>query len=121
MKITREQYNKWNAEARKYGNFQFDVERYVIWGEKQLVKDVPVANGEYIRFVIGYYEKRENWRTIGYVPMLNVDRLVPTDSGCYRVHRVDAKELGELVTKKNYNALCKLVGAVEDIEDNYVA
>ena len=34
--VTREQVNKWNAKLQN--GFRFDIQRYVVWGEKQIKK-----------------------------------------------------------------------------------
>ena len=47
-KITREQYNKWNEQAKN--GFQFDFQYYVVWSEKTLTKKVKMDNGDWYWF-----------------------------------------------------------------------
>ena len=60
-KLTREQYNKWNAQAKN--GFQLDLQYYLIWSEKTLIKDVQQEDGSIIRFKLWYmpeYETKTN-------------------------------------------------------------
>ena len=41
--VTREQVNKWNAKLQN--GFRFDIQRYVVWGEKQIKKSIELADG----------------------------------------------------------------------------
>lgn len=51
-KITREQYNKWNAQAQN--GFRLDLQYYVVWGEKTLVKSIKQTDGTIIQFKLWY-------------------------------------------------------------------
>ena len=46
-RITREQLNRWNGQAKN--GFHLDMEYFLNWGEKTLIKDVKQECGGYIR------------------------------------------------------------------------
>ena len=52
--ITREKAIKWDETAQKYGDFRFDVEYYVIWSEKALIKNIKHEDGTYTQHKIRY-------------------------------------------------------------------
>ena len=55
--ITREQFNKWNGQAKN--GFSFDFRHYVTWNEKQLIKEIKNEDGTITRYTISYYPERE--------------------------------------------------------------
>ena len=119
MKITKQQYNKWNEQAKKAAGdgWEFDVEKYVIWGEKAIIKNVPADNGEYDQYKIEYfpeYDTTQKYRrqTGRYIPTLVINRLYPLESGCYRVIEVERRAVGDPQEKKNYNVICTAAKAV---------
>ena len=56
-KLTREQYNKWNAQAQN--GFMLDLQYFLIWGEKTLIKGIEQENGAIIRFKLSYIDEFE--------------------------------------------------------------
>jgi len=123
-KITKEQYDKWTNQANANGNgWGFDLRYFAIWGEKEVIKRIPDVNGEYIQWKIGYYDEYEEItnqygckyrRATGrYIPTWTVNRLIPLESGCYRVLPVSEHAVGEIQNKKNYAYLCKCIKEVE--------
>lgn len=117
MKITKEQYQKWSAQA--HNGFKLDLNFYLTWSEKQLIKDIKTENGDIIRTTIAYFPeyvtKTNEWgckwnvRTGRHIPQKTVDRLVPLKSGCYRVIPINKSEpIGEPQNTKKYSVLCEL-------------
>ena len=116
--ITREQAQKWDAQAR--GGFRFDVRYYVIWGEKELRKTVELPGGRYVEFKIGYraeYETKTNdygckWNveTGRHIPELSVRVWQPSGAaGVYSSSGFGKHiDIGQAQTKKNYKILCQL-------------
>lgn len=92
-KITREQFNKWNEQAKN--GFQFDLQYFLTWSEKTLTKKVKMDNGDVIEFKIEYDKEFEtitngwgvkyNQETGRYIPMLYITHWRPSasGSGCY--------------------------------------
>lgn len=118
--ITKAQYEKWTADAQKYGtDWKFDFRYYVLWGEKEVIKLIEEANGEYTQMKIGYraeyrtvvneYGCKYNRPTGNYIPTCTVARLIPTTSGCYRVIPQREYVVGDAQTKKNYAYICKCI------------
>ncbi len=121
-KITREQFNKWNAQAQN--GFGLDLQYYVIWGEKTLTKKIELDNGNVVEFKIEYrneYETKTNehgcrWNveTGRYIPMLHITVWRPSHSGCYVSSGIGKYErIGDAQTSKRYNVLCKLSAEVK--------
>ena len=65
-RLTREQYNKWDAQAKN--GFHFDLHYYVTWSEKTLIKNIKQDDGCIIQFKLWYmpeYETKTNeWETM---------------------------------------------------------
>ena len=123
--ITREQFNKWNGQAK--GGFNFDLEHYLVWGEKELVKDVKQDDNTIIRYRLDYVEEYKeytneygctrNKRTGFLIPSLNIDKLVPTGSGVYRVISILwGRKMAEVEKTKKYSTLCKISGTIDTAE-----
>lgn len=124
MKITREQFNKWDAQVKKLAGaaWGFDLNKYCLWGEKTVINQEAIENGEYIQKKVVYYPEFErvtnchnvtyNRETGRYIPTLLVNHLYPLESGLYRVIEVERREIGAAQEKKNFNNLCKAAAAV---------
>lgn len=121
-KITREQFNKWNSQAKN--GFQLDLQHYLVWNEKILTKKIKMENGDIIEFRIEYHKEFEtktnewgckwNEETGRYIPMLCITRWKPSTSGCYCSGGWAKTEiLGSPETSKKYNVLCKLSETVD--------
>ena len=124
-KITREQYNKWNAQAQN--GFQFDLQHYLIWGEKTLSKKIELQDGRMVEFRIVYHNEYEtktnehgcrwNVETGRYIPMLHITVWRPSHSGCYVSSGMGKYErIGEAQAAKKYNVLCKLSAEINTDE-----
>ena len=121
-KITREQLNRWNAQAKN--GFRLDLNYFLTWGEKTLIKDIKQEDG-YIRFKLYYmpeYETRTNeygckWnvKTGKQIPMLRIERLKPLQTeGMYQVLTVkDDVQMGEPEKTMKYSTLCKISGKID--------
>ena len=126
-KLTREQLNKWNAQAKN--GFQLDLQYFLVWNEKTLIKNIPQEDGSIIQFKLWYmpeYETKTNdfgckWnvRTGRQIPMMRIDRLVPGNTeGVYIVHNVrDDKPMGEAEKTLKFATLCKISGTVNTDEE----
>ncbi len=122
-RITREQYNKWNAQAKN--GFTLDLEYFLNWGEKTLTKDIPQEGGGYIRFRLWYTAEYEtitnqygckwNQRTGRHLPMMRIEKLVPCSTkGMYQVLTVkDDTQMGEAEKTMKYSTLCKISGEID--------
>lgn len=122
-KITREQYNKWNAQAQN--GFRLDLQYYIVWGEKTLVKSINQPDNTIIQFKLWYipeYETKVNewgckWnvKTGRQIPMMRIERLVPGHTeGVCSVHTVkDDMPMGEPEKTMKYSTLCKISGMVD--------
>ena len=124
-KLTREQAKKWNEQAKN--GFQFDIEYYLIWGEKTLTKKIKMENGDVIEFKIEYNKEFEtktngygckwNVETGRYIPMLYITHWKPSSSGCYHSSGWEKIEtLGSPENSKKYNVLCKFSETVNTDE-----
>lgn len=126
-KITREQFNKWNEQAKN--GFQFDLQYFLTWSEKTLTKKVKMDNGDVIEFKIEYDKEFEtitngwgvkyNQETGRYIPMLYITHWRPSTSGsgCYTSHGwAKSEKLGNPENSKKYNVLCKFSETVNTDE-----
>lgn len=126
-KLTREQYNKWNAQAKN--GFQLDLQYFLIWGEKTLIKDIKQESGCIIRFKLYYMPEYEtvtneygckwNERTGRQIPMMKIDKLIPGNTkGVYVVHSIRYDiPMGEAEKTMKYATLCKISGEVNTAEE----
>lgn len=126
-RLTREQYNKWDAQAKN--GFHFDLHYYVTWSEKTLIKNIKQDDGSIIQFKLWYmpeYETKTNeWgckfniKTGRQIPMMRIDKLVPgSTEGVYIVHTVrDDRPMGEPEKTLKYSTLCKISGEVNTDEE----
>lgn len=126
-KLTREQFNKWNAQAQN--GFTFDIQEFCVWNEKTLKKNHKLESGDVVEFRIEYDEEYEtktnewgcrwNVKTGRYIPMLYIRIWHPSStSGCYTSNGIyyERYELGEPENTKKYNVLCKLSAEVNTDE-----
>lgn len=124
-KITRAEYERLNNQAREIGGdgWKFDLRNFLIWGTRYPIRDTKVENGEIIRERLGYfpeYKRITNEYGVSYnkvtgnqVPTYTIDRLVPLESGCYRVVEIERREVGEPVARKSYVGLLKIAATIE--------
>lgn len=123
-KITREQAQKWDAQAR--GGFHFDVRQYVIWGEKELRRTIDLDGGDVLELRLGYreeYATRTNeygrhWKeTTGrHIPVLSLSIWHPSASNpdVYTSQGLGKSvDLGPAENSKKYAVLCRLSGEVD--------
>lgn len=125
--ITREQFEKWNAQAKN--GFKLDLQYYLCFSEKTLIKDIPQANGDIIQFKLWYlpeYETKTNeygcrWnvRTGRQIPMMRIEKLLKTSTeGSYQVVTIkDDRPMGEPEKTLKYSTLCKISGTVNIDEE----
>ncbi len=126
-KLTREQYNKWNAQAKN--GFHLDLEYFLTWNEKTLIKDIAQEGGGYIRFKLYYMPEYEtitnewgckyNRRTGRQVPTMRIERLKPCRTeGMYQVLTLkDDVQMGEPEKTMKYSTLCKISGEINTEEE----
>lgn len=55
-KITKEQFLKW--EAMCANGFTLDLQKYVVWGEKEPTKQIRLDEENIIIATVGYYDER---------------------------------------------------------------
>ena len=121
-KLTRDQFNRWNAKAQN--GFTFDVQKYVAWGDKTLHKVVDLDNGDRMEVRILYtneYVRKQNFagqsfnvRTGRFVPAVHLTRWQPSQFGGYMSHGLgDYITIGEPQDKQKYDVLCKLSASVD--------
>lgn len=125
-KITRAQFEKWNAQGQN--GFAFDLQHFLVWGEKRLHKIIPQENGDKLEVVLDYrpeYKRHTNehgcsWNTETgrHIPYMSVTRWCPSGTdGVHISHGFSEREnVGEISEKKNYAYLCKLSGTVNTDE-----
>lgn len=117
-KLTKEQYNKWNAQAKN--GFQFDFRYFIIHNEKTLIKSIPLDDGCIIEFKLWYfleYETKTNnygcsWnvKTGRQIPVMDIEKLIPGKvAGIYSVHTIKSGvKMGEPEKTMKYSTLCKI-------------
>lgn len=82
MKITMEQVKKMNAQL--FNGFHLDIERCVVWSEKNAVKEIELSDGRVLKAEISYREVYANdskpyWRreVIGVRPTMTLSVWKP--------------------------------------------
>lgn len=120
-KLTMDQVKKFNAKCEN--GFILDVEKAVIWNDKTCVKDVKIddESGVVFRFIIEFIEKSERWQKVGVIPVLVVDKLIPTNKDdkdskyvMYRAIEMKRENLGEMVQRKSVKILQDLTKSFTD-------
>lgn len=71
-KLTREQFNKINAACKN--GFMLDLRYFMIWSEKQLIKNIEIDDLNCYEVVIGFHEVSENFRKVGEKPFIRFSR-----------------------------------------------
>ena len=106
--------------------FRLDIERAVVWGEKDLRKGIEIANtGDEKHdniitvFTLSFDDvyEGEGWRAvkIGVAPTLTIDKQFPIkDSTLANVVHVAKTRLGDVVPRKSMATLQKLTGKFTD-------
>lgn len=119
-KITREQYAKYDAQAP--GDWSFDLQRYLVWSEKQVRKIIPLHDGKLMEATIYHMERLEK-HSNGYCTYagnynikLCVNVLWPsTVSGVYAVGMGRDMILADgPFPRRDYKAICKAAETVTD-------
>ena len=121
-KLTREQLTKWNAKA--HNGFRLDIEYFLTWNEKTLIKDILLPEGDIIRFKLYYIPEYEtitnsygciwNQRTGRQIPTMRVDKLVKGKTeGIYIVHTLEHDiTMGDPEKTLKFAALCNISASV---------
>ena len=122
-KLTREQYNKWNAKATN--GFSFDIQDYVFRGEKTLTRRIPIDEDHYTELHLMYRDEyitktnehgcRWNVTTGRQIPTLHVSKWTRGLSGeVYTSSGMgDWITVGEPQTSKKYDVLCKIAETID--------
>ena len=117
-KITREQFEKWNAQAKN--GFEFDLRYYLTWNEKVLTKKIKLENGNIIEFKLMYkneyksivneYGCRWNQETGRQIPYIHITEWKPSHNSetFYSSGMGKWEQVGEPQNSKKYNILCKI-------------
>lgn len=126
--LTREQFNKWNAQAKN--NFQFDLQWFCVWNEKTLTKKIRLDGGKILELKLEYIKEFEtktnehgcrwNVETGRYIPILDIRIWKPSESGsgCYIQTHEKSYIIGDAEKSKKYNVLCKFSGELD--ENQYI-
>ena len=116
-RITREQFNRWNAKAQ--GGFKFDLRHYVTWGEKTLVKTIERDGGDVLEIRLAYedeYETRHSAAGCRYrvetgrhIPVMHMQYWTPSSTpGVYTSRDLgQTQQIGDPQKTKSYDVLCK--------------
>lgn len=119
--ITREQAARWNAKAQN--GFTFDVQKYVMWGDKTLHRVVELDGGDRMEIRLLYQEEHErktnqydcHWtvRTGRYIPTVHLTRWHPSGTAWTSHGLGDWITIGEPQTSKKFDVLCKLSATID--------
>lgn len=117
-KLTKEQYNKWNAQAKN--GFQFDFRYFITHNEKILIKNISQDNGCIVQFKLWYFPEYEtktndygcswNVKTGRQIPVMDIEKLIPGKvEGVYLVHTIKSGiKMGDPEKNMKYSTLCKI-------------
>ena len=114
-KLTRDQAQKWDAQLK--GGFRLDVRHYVLWGEKNAIRNIDLEGGKILRATLEYHERRKNYTTLpGGVPTLHLAIWTPSGTGgTYCSSGMGASiPVGDPQPKKLWSELCRLSGTITE-------
>lgn len=105
-KITREQVRKWDAKCSN--GFHFDLNRFLMRGEKEISKYIPLPDGRKLEARLYYSEVTQGFRKIGVRPTLHLSIWKQTETAMVSHGLGKFIDAGEVTDKKNFSALCAL-------------
>lgn len=106
-KVTRDQVNKINKECKN--GFGLDLERLMIWGEKQLTKEIKLDNGNILRAILYFKDIFAHYEKQGVQPVYNFSMLEKTSvESMYRVRTIKSDYVGELIPRRSMKQLQEL-------------
>lgn len=119
-RITKEQFLKW--EAMCANGFTLDLQKYVVWGEKEPTKQIKLDDKNILMATVGYYDERVEggrWGETVRKIKLHLALWHPTGDGM-----MTSYGLGATITlddtpqpKKEYKKLC---GWTEKLDDDTI-
>lgn len=111
-KLTREQYNKFNAKCKN--GFGLDLERFGIWGEKRCIKTMKFDDDPCLyEVIIDFIEETKNYAKIGVKVELVVNKLIPGRvEKVYRVVELKREAISDIMARKSVKVL-------QDLTANY--
>ena len=113
--ITRDQIKKINSGCAN--GFELDIQHAILWGEKQLEKDIFVNDNTKITFTL-YYAR--DYKNNSYTPALKADKWIKSNisenvwSSYSTGKKIDIKPDPESVKRRNINILQKLTNNLND-------
>ena len=114
-KITNEQLTKWNAKLSN--GFTLDLQRFVVWGEKEAVRNIDLGDSRMLQASIGWREIHEGYRFTGLVrPEMHLSVWTPTSSGMMSSSGLGAtvQVTDKTFSRKNWNEIAKITGEWND-------
>ena len=113
---TKEQWTRWNAKLSN--GFQMDLQRFLVWNEKEATKSIHLPDGNVLKAVIGWDSVLEPIkpgstlkRPVGVVPTLHLSIWTPSSTEgvwCSSGLGYTAQISGDVRTKKSWNEIVKL-------------
>lgn len=114
--ITKKQYNDWSAKCSN--GFALDLQRYLVWGEKQAVKAVDLAEDVKLRATVEYssHRRTETGAVWGNFPTLHlaVYRKTSTDMWASSGMGVSIPLTVEPQPRKVWNVLAQFTAQLDD-------
>lgn len=110
MKVTKEQYNKWNGQLSN--GWVLDLERLVVWGEKDIKLKEQISENEILEFSLYYTEVFENYRYTGFYDIKLTKRIwkKSENSECWTTSGLGCQKIiaKKVSNKKLYKNLVEL-------------
>ncbi len=108
MQITREQLQK--LEEGCGNGFKLDIQKYLIWKEKQLIKYIDIEENKVLKAEIDYQKDKS-----GQVPTLLLSVWKKEKSGCLSCDcKTQYINLGEPQKRKNFKLLKEYSNKITD-------
>ncbi len=110
-KLTKEQAIKWDKMLG--GGYHFDIQHFVIWGEKEAVLKIKTGENKVLSATLEYRDERDGHRYTGrQKPVLHMQLwTVDPETGTGISQGLGASvDVGEVQDKKNWKYLCELSG-----------
>lgn len=106
-RITREQLEKYNAKCKN--GFKFNLQEFLIWKEKSVIKEIKLNNNEILEVTIFY-----STEPTGEIPTLRIHKGT-LDGNFYSFSgQGQTFTIGDTQKKKNFNLLAKLTEKFPD-------
>lgn len=112
-KLLKSDIEKWESECKN--NFKFDLRYWLYHNEKTLEKTVKLDGKTYLKAHIMFYNKYENYRTVGYYININISKwYIEGEMATSHGLGINYKLNDEIYQRRNFKELQKATELIND-------